>query len=74
MLLHIPHVLTAEQVAECRRQLDAAEWLDGRITAGHQSAQAKNNAQLAEDSPVARQLGQMILQALDRCSWPARCR
>jgi PKHD-type hydroxylase len=66
MLLHIPHVLTAEQVAECRRQLDAAEWLDGRITAGHQSAQAKNNAQLAEDSPVARQLGQMILQALER--------
>jgi PKHD-type hydroxylase len=66
MLLHVPNVLTAEQVAECRRQLDAAEWIDGRVTAGHQSAKAKDNAQLPEDSPVARQLGQMILTALER--------
>jgi PKHD-type hydroxylase len=66
MLLHVPNVLTAEQVAECRRQLDAAEWVDGRVTAGHQSAKAKDNAQLPEDSPVARQLGQLILASLER--------
>ena len=66
MLLHVPNVLTAEQLAECRRQLDAADWIDGRVTAGHQSAMAKDNAQLPEDSPVARQLGQMILSALER--------
>lgn len=66
MLLHVPNVLTAEQVAECRRQLDAADWVDGRVTAGHQSAKAKDNAQLPEDSPVSRQLGQMILTALER--------
>lgn len=66
MLLHVPNVLTAEQVTECRRQLDAADWIDGRVTAGHQSAQAKNNAQLPEDSPVARRLGQMIVVALER--------
>jgi PKHD-type hydroxylase len=66
MLLHIPNVLTAEQVAECRRLLDAADWVDGRVTAGYQSAQAKNNAQLPEDSPVARELGQMIVAALER--------
>lgn len=66
MLLHVPNVLTAEQVADCRRQLDAADWIDGRVTAGHQSAKAKDNAQLPEDSPVARQLGQMILSALER--------
>jgi PKHD-type hydroxylase len=66
MLLHVPNVLTAEQVAECRRQLDAADWIDGRVTAGHQSAKAKDNAQLSEDSPVARQLGQMVLAALER--------
>jgi PKHD-type hydroxylase len=70
MLLHVPKILTAEQVAECRRQLDAAaadnEWIDGRVTAGHQSAKTKDNAQLPEDSPVARQLGQMILAALER--------
>lgn len=68
MLLHVPNILTAEQVAECRRQLDAADWVDGRVTAGHQSAKAKDNAQLPEESPVARQLGQMILAALERNS------
>ena len=66
MLLHVPNILTAEQVAECRRQLDAVDWVDGRVTAGHQSAKAKDNAQLPEDSPVARQLGQLILSALER--------
>jgi PKHD-type hydroxylase len=66
MLLHVPNVLTAEQVAECRRQLDAADWVDGRVTAGHQSAKAKDNAQLPEDSPVARQLGPLVLSALER--------
>jgi PKHD-type hydroxylase len=66
MLLHVPHVLTPEQVAECRRQLDASDWVDGRVTAGHQSA--KDNVQLPEDSPVARQLGQLVLAALERNS------
>jgi PKHD-type hydroxylase len=59
-------VLTPEQVAECRRLLDRAEWVDGRVTAGHLSAAAKDNMQLAEDDPVARQLGDAILTALER--------
>ena len=66
MLLHIPDVLTAEQVAEARRLLDQADWIDGRVTAGHQSARAKDNMQLPEDSPAARQLGDFILAALQR--------
>jgi PKHD-type hydroxylase len=66
MLLQIPQVLSAEHVADGRRQLDAADWIDGRVTAGHQSARAKDNVQLPEDSPVARQLGQTILAALER--------
>jgi PKHD-type hydroxylase len=66
MLLQIPQVLTADQVAECRRLLDAADWVDGRVTAGHQSAKAKDNAQLPEDSPVAKQLQQTVLAALER--------
>ena len=68
MLLHIPDVLTAAQVAHARTQLDAADWADGRITAGHQSAKAKDNAQLPEASPVARELGAMVLEALSRNS------
>ena len=66
MLLHIPQVLTAEQVAQCRQALEAAPWVDGRVTAGHQSAKAKDNMQLPEDHPTARDLGEMILAALDR--------
>ena len=64
MLLHIPDVLSAEQVAHCRNQLDEAEWVDGRITAGHQSARAKDNLQLPEEHPVARELSELIVAAL----------
>jgi PKHD-type hydroxylase len=66
MLLQVPKVLDADQVARCRRMLDAADWADGRITAGYQSAQAKHNLQLPEDAPAARELGDLILAALQR--------
>src|SRR5262245_37838689 len=66
MLVHIPEVLTAEQVAYARRRLDAAEWIDGRSTAGHQSARVKHNVQLSEEHPVAHELGDVILDALQR--------
>jgi PKHD-type hydroxylase len=64
MLLTIPDVLTLAQVARAVEVLNAAEWVDGRVTAGHQSARAKDNAQLPEGSPAARELGEMILNAL----------
>ena len=66
MLLEVPKVLTADQVAECRQVLDAAEWVDGRVTAGHQSARTKNNKQLPEGSAAARQLGDLIVAALEK--------
>ncbi len=68
MLLQIPDVLTADQVAKARELLENADWADGRITAGYQSARAKDNAQLPEDSPVARELGAIVLEALSRNS------
>lgn len=68
MLLPIANVLTPEQVAHCRARLEDADWADGRITAGHQSAKAKDNAQLPEDSEVARELGAVVLEALSRNS------
>jgi len=68
MLLHVPEVLDAEQVAHFRQRLAQATWADGRVTAGYQSARAKDNAQLPEDDPVARELGGLILQALARNS------
>jgi PKHD-type hydroxylase len=66
MMIHVPKVLTIEQVAECRRLLDAAEWTDGKATAGEQGALVKRNRQLPELSPVGRQLGELILTALAR--------
>lgn len=66
MLLAIPDVLSAEQVAQVRAALDGADWIDGRATAGYQAAQVKDNAQLAEDHPLARRLGQEVLGALER--------
>jgi PKHD-type hydroxylase len=68
MLLSIPNVLTTEQVAHARRLLDSAEWVDGRVTAGHQSARAKDNRQVPEGHPIARELGDLILTALQRNS------
>ena len=64
MLLKIPQVLTKAQVASCKQVLLDADWADGNITAGYQSAQAKHNLQLPENSPAARQLGDLVLQAL----------
>lgn len=64
MLTIIPRVLTAEQVLECRRDLEGADWADGRITAGEQSGSVKRNSQLPEDSPVARAWSERILNAL----------
>jgi PKHD-type hydroxylase len=64
MLLAIPDVLNAGQVAQARQILDAAQWVDGKVTAGHQSARTKDNQQLPEGSPAAQQLGEMILNAL----------
>lgn len=66
MLIQIPDVLTAEQVAHGRRVLDAADWVDGRITAGHQSARAKDNVQIPEGHAAAREVGEMIIAALQQ--------
>ena len=68
MLIQVPDVLSPEQVAQARQMLNAAEWIDGKVTAGHQSARVKNNMQLSEDHPTARQLGEMILSSLQRNS------
>ena len=66
MLLAIPDVLTAEQVLKARQIFEQAEWVDGRVTTGHQSSRVKDNMQLAEGSPAARELGDMVLTALEK--------
>ena len=66
MMLHIPNVLTPEQVARCRDVMVKADWVDGNVTAGHQSRKVKHNLQLPEDSQTARELGDMVTKAIYR--------
>jgi PKHD-type hydroxylase len=66
MLLAIPGVLSSPELVEARRILEKADWVDGRVTAGHQSVRAKDNLQLAEGSEAARRLGEMVVGALQR--------
>lgn len=65
MLLTIPEVLSTEQVRHCREVLNAAHWVDGRVTAGYQGSMVKDNLQLPENSVAARELGNLILGALE---------
>src|SRR6202000_1405481 len=64
MLLTIPDLLSTAQVKRSLEILNATDWVDGKATAGHQSARAKDNMQLPEGSPAARELGAIILEAL----------
>lgn len=66
MLVHLRGVLNASQLAMVSKRLNAADWVDGRQTAGAQSAKVKHNQQLAEESEDARALGQIIVAALER--------
>ncbi len=64
MMIQIADVLTPDQVAHCRAVLDAAAWVDGNATSGFQAAMAKNNQQLPQDGEAAREVGAIIVQAL----------
>jgi PKHD-type hydroxylase len=66
MLLHVEGVLAREEATAMRRRLDAAQWTDGRVTAGHQSSRTKHNLQIPEQDPLARELGTVIVEALQR--------
>lgn len=64
MLLHIPEVLAPVRLAEIRALLASADWIDGRATVGAQGAQVKRNRQLADASPLRKELGDAVLAAL----------
>ncbi len=66
MLVAIPDILDADGVRALRTIIDAGSWVDGNVTSGHQSALAKRNLQLPEDSAEARQAAQLVLDALGR--------
>ncbi len=64
MLIAIPDLLKPDEVRQLRATLEASAWVDGKVTAGEQSAKAKYNLQIPENSPAARELGDRVLRAL----------
>src|SRR5260370_30827326 len=66
MVLTIPGLLSAAQIADFRQALGSVEWVDGKATAGSLSSRAKNNEQVPEGHPVGRRLGNVILEELDK--------
>jgi PKHD-type hydroxylase len=68
MMIEVPDVLTPAQIADVRRIVDAADWVDGNVTSGAQAALAKRNRQLPEDSAAAQRAGAIVLDALGRNS------
>ena len=66
MLLHIPDLLSADEVRQARQLLEGAPWADGRESAGPQAAQVKNNQQLPHDAPAARAIRSLVLAGVER--------
>jgi PKHD-type hydroxylase len=66
MLITIPDILNAAEVAQIRAKLDATDWVDGKVTAGYQAQRVKDNEQLAEASPLALELGDIVMKELAR--------
>ncbi|MGY4534907.1 PKHD-type hydroxylase [Pseudomonas sp. TE3786] len=64
MLLHIPGVFNRDEVGQIRAALEQAQWADGKVTAGYQSAKAKHNLQLPEDHPLVREISTEMLTRL----------
>jgi PKHD-type hydroxylase len=66
MMLHVPEVLTPDEVRDIRAAMAAGPWVNGASTAGSQAVQAKHNLQLQADSALAQHLGEKIRAALLR--------
>lgn len=66
MLLHLPDLLTPQEVAHAQQLLKEAPWADGRKGTGELAKQVKNNEQLDHDSEVARSIRELVLRSLDR--------
>jgi PKHD-type hydroxylase len=64
MILNIPELLNTNQLTQAREFLEKADWINGKISAGAQAAQVKNNQEISKDSPSAQKLGQIITTAL----------
>ncbi len=61
MLLHIPGVLSADQLTTIRRLLATGNFVDGRLSAGMEARKVKHNEELANDASIVHQLNQLVM-------------
>jgi PKHD-type hydroxylase len=66
MLVHVPSLFSAQELAAIRGKLAAAEWEDGRASVGTLGARVKSNRQIPIDSPASRDLGKMVQKRLEQ--------
>lgn len=66
MILHIPNVLTTDELQHIQRLLECSEWIDGKISAGTQANLVKTNTQLSEKSEALAQIRELVALALKR--------
>lgn len=66
MLLHLPDLLTSDEVAHAQHLLKEAPWTDGRKGTGELARQVKNNEQLDHEGDIARSIHELVLRGLDR--------
>ena len=66
MLLHLPDLLTSDEVAHAQHLLKEAPWTDGRKGTGELARQVKNNEQLDHEGDIARSIRELVLRGLDR--------
>ncbi|MBT0719999.1 Fe2+-dependent dioxygenase [Rosenbergiella collisarenosi] len=66
MMHHIKGVLNAEQLSTLTQHLTHADWVDGRVTTGHQGAAVKSNEQVDTQSSLYQELQQFVLQAINQ--------
>ncbi|HWY66820.1 MAG TPA: Fe2+-dependent dioxygenase [Rhizomicrobium sp.] len=64
MLIHIPAILSSDQVKSVRAALDKAPWIDGRGSAGHMATSAKYNQEADLTDPAVRAQSDFILRVL----------
>jgi len=66
MIIQIPQILNAQELAHCRQVLENSSWVDGALNAGEQARRVKFNLQIPQTSDEAKELGELVLNALGR--------
>ena len=64
MLLHIKNLLDAHRVNTVNRLLKDAPFVNGKLSAGKEAQQVKNNVELSAENQLNQQLNQIVMNRL----------